>query len=105
MLDSAFSEKDWRIFREKVPGWQERYMDGLCNEYAKLLSSGGNPSERFWALHDRIQRDKRSIGVQIEMRRSMMRQNLIQLLREKVITPDDLGGFSDDLRAQIELFL
>ena len=105
MNDYNISEKDWRIFREKVPGWQERYMDGLCKEYAELLSSGGNPSERFWALHDRIQRDKRSIGVQIEMRRSMMRQNLMLLLRENVITSADLGCFSDDLRAQIEQLL
>lgn len=105
MNDYNISEKDWRVFREKVSGWQERYMDKLCNEYAELLSSGGNPSKRFWALHDRIQRDKRNIGVQIEMRRSMMWQNLMLLLREKVITPDDLDGFSDDLWAQIELFL
>lgn len=105
MNDHNISEKDWRLFREKVPGWQERYMDGLCKEYAELLSGGGNPSERFWALHDRIQRDKRSIGVLIEMRRSMMRQNLMLLLRENVITPDELDGFSDDLRSQIEQFL
>lgn len=47
MNDCNISEKDWRVFREKVPGWQERYMDGLCKEYAELLSGSGNPSERF----------------------------------------------------------
>ena len=105
MNDYNISEKDWRIFREKVPEWQERYMDGLCKEYVEVLSRDGNPSERFWALHDRIRRDKRSIGVQVEMRRSMMRQNLILLLRENVIAPADLGCFSDDFRAQIEQLL
>ena len=105
MNDYNISEKDWRIFREKVPEWQERYMDGLCKEYVELLSRDGNPSERFWALHDRIRRDKRSIGVQIEMRRSLMRQNLMLLLRDNVITPADLDCFSDDFRAQIEQLL
>lgn len=23
------SKKDWKLFREKVPDWQEHYMEGL----------------------------------------------------------------------------
>ena len=27
------SEKDWKLFREKVPGWQESFMERLNREY------------------------------------------------------------------------
>lgn len=28
---NKFSEKDWKIFRSKIAGWQEAYMDKLNN--------------------------------------------------------------------------
>lgn len=28
---NRFSEKDWKIFRSKIAGWQEVYMDKLNN--------------------------------------------------------------------------
>ena len=27
------NEKDWKLFRQKLPGWQEVYMDRLNCEY------------------------------------------------------------------------
>ena len=27
------SKKDWKLFREKLAGWQENYMDKLTKEY------------------------------------------------------------------------
>ena len=33
------SEKDWRLFKERMPDWQERYMAQLNEEYIKLLSA------------------------------------------------------------------
>lgn len=52
------SKKDWKLYREKIAGWQERYMDRLNKEYIAILSSGeGNPSDRFWELEARIKKD------------------------------------------------
>lgn len=31
-------ESDWKLFRKKLPGWQERYMDCLNREYIQILS-------------------------------------------------------------------
>ena len=33
-----FPESDWKLFREKLPSWQEAYMERLCSEYAAMLS-------------------------------------------------------------------
>ena len=30
---NKFSEKDWKLFRKKISGWQEAYMEKLNREY------------------------------------------------------------------------
>ena len=40
------SKNDWKLFRERLPGWQERYMDKLTREYAEFLTDDRcQPSE------------------------------------------------------------
>ena len=96
------NEKDWKLFRQKLPGWQEAYMDKLNGEYVAMLSGLGSASEKFWALEKRIRNDKRSVGVVAEMRRSMMYRNILALIYDEVIGLDDLNGFSEELREKIE---
>ena len=43
---NRFSERDWKLFRSKIAGWQEAYMDKLNNEYMAILSGEGNASGR-----------------------------------------------------------
>lgn len=92
------NEIDWKLFRNRLPNWQETYMGKLIDDYQRILSDTTAASERFWKLEQRIRQDKRRPGVQLEMRRSTMMQYLAALLREKVITSEDLDGFSDELR-------
>ena len=105
MVSYTFHEHDWKQFRAKLPGWQEAYMDRLNREYIELLSSGSSPSEKFWELEKRIRNDKHSVGVQAEMRRSMMENNIISLLNCGAISLDDLDGFSDDFQERIKYLL
>ena len=51
------SEKDWKIFRKKLPDWQENFMNKLEKEYLEILQSDSLPSEKFWALRKRINSD------------------------------------------------
>ena len=96
------SEKDWKLFRKKVPQWQEAYMDRLNREYIAILSGNEKPSEKFWNLYDRINADVNCVGVQIRMSRSRMIQNIISLINEGAITLDDLSDFSNDLRENVQ---
>ena len=89
---------DWKLFRQRLPSWQETYMDRLNREYAEILAGEGNPSDKFWALEKRIRQDKRSPGVQLQLSRSDLLSLLAALLLDDVITLDDLEGFSHDLR-------
>ena len=99
------SEEDWKLFREKLPLWQEAYIDKLNQGYIKILTSSESSSERFWRLEAKINSDKRKTGVICDMRRSKMTENILSLIRENVIGIEDLCDFSDDLKTTIEHIL
>ena len=91
------SKKDWKLFREKLPNWQEHYMEQLIKGYLELLSSDGRASDRFWELHERISTDRRHPGVIVKMSKSDADFILAQLYSDQVITDQDLEGFSQEL--------
>lgn len=37
-MPQEFSKKDWTLFRNKVPEWQENYMEKLNKEYIDILN-------------------------------------------------------------------
>ena len=96
-------EKDWKLFRKLLPGWQEAYMERLVKEYIELLSSDRQASDKFWELDKRIKQDKRCTGVLArDVKRSNMFQHIINLIYEEAITEDDLKEFSEDLRDTVK---
>lgn len=99
------SEKDWAIYRKKMPDWQNAYMDSLNKEYIKILNSDGSPSDKFWELERRIKKDKQHPGVVIDMRRSTMVMNLIRLIDDRVIGIDDIADFSDEVKEKVKFIL
>ena len=99
------SKKDWKLYREKIGGWQENYMDRLNKEYVRLLSEEGPASEKFWKLENRIREDRRKPGVLIEVRKQKMVDQILMLLNDKAIDMDDLREFSDELRETISFMV
>lgn len=42
------SKKDWKLFREKLSDWQEKYIEGLIKEYVNYLNDDTkHASEKF----------------------------------------------------------
>ena len=99
------NESDWELFRSRLPGWQEAYMNRLNQEYIALLSGPEKASDKFWTLEKRIRQDKRNTGVVAEVTRSMMETNIMDLLGEGAITLDDLDGFSDELQEKMAFLM
>ena len=98
-------EQDWKLFRKKLPLWQQAHMNMLNQEYIRILSREGLASDKFWELEKRIRTDKRSIGVVADMRRSQMYSNLLSLLANEIIREDDLDGFSEELAETVKYAL
>ena len=92
-------EKDWKLFRKKLPVWQEVYMERLIKEYAELLNGDDAASEKYWALDKRIRANRKSLGVHVDgVTRSKLQNILTGLIIENVISEDDLHDFSEELR-------
>ena len=100
------SKRDWKLYREKIADWQERYIDRLNKEYIQLLSSeDSRPSDKFWELEKRIRSDRRHPGVIIEMRKSSAIFDIASLVRLQVISFEKLGDVSEDLQEAVKLLL
>lgn len=89
------NESDWKLFRKRLPEWQERCMEQLAGP--------GKASDKFWELEKRLRKDKKRVGVVADVSRSEMYYNLLYLLDDKTITLEDLAGFSPDLRERLAM--
>ena len=52
--DNRYTEQDWKLFKSRIAGWQEAYMDKLNKGYIELLSGEGLASDKFWKLENRM---------------------------------------------------
>ena len=74
-------------------------MERLNREYLDILMGGEEKaSDKFLRLEERINRDKKSRGVVIQMCRSHLYEDLANLLAEGVITFADVEEFSEELK-------
>lgn len=99
------SKQDWKLFRERLPEWQEHYMERLAKEYIDLLSAPGNASDHFWELEKRIRQDKKHPGVILDVRKSNAFWDIALYVQDEVITMEELDGFSEDLIDAVKLIL
>ena len=97
------SKKDWKLYREKVPGWQENYMERLIEDYVSYLSSTEPASTKFWTMEKRMKQDKKTPGVCIEISKGNMIFDLVRFLQDEVIVFSDLDEFSEKLRDTVRL--
>lgn len=74
-------------------------MEKLIGQYVEMLNDDSEASSRFWALEERLNRDKLSSGVIAnDIRRGTMYREIANLLIDSVITLDDLDGFTEDIK-------
>jgi len=100
------SKSDWKLFREKLPEWQEKYMGKLIGEYVVFLSQEDKAaSDKFWELEKRIKKDRKNPGVIMELKKSEATWDIVNLIRHKVISPADLSDFSEELQQDVKRIL
>ncbi len=103
-MEQIVTTSDWKMFKERLPGWQEKFMCELVKQYSKMLNDKTlSPPDKFWGLEKRLKKDKRLTGVSCEMSKSDVVWNLISLYREGAITIEDLDGFSDKLVERVKI--
>ena len=70
------SKADWKLFRERVPEGQEKYIARLCDEYSAILTGKDRRYEAFWTIEKRIQEDKKRPDVMAQRSVSTQMINL-----------------------------
>ena len=93
---------DWKLFKTRLPQWRERFMGRLCDEYAAILSGPYRGSDAFWEVKRLIRRDMKRLEVMVDVENNEMANILADLLREQVITTEDLADFSGGLKEMVE---
>ena len=79
-------------------------MEKLTHEYAELLTDDRcQPSERFWALNERIREDRRKPGVQLELRKQNAVFDLAHLIADGAVSLEELDGFSEELQNTVRV--
>ena len=101
----GITKADWKLFMEKVPEWQESYMERLLKEYVKMLQSKKPASTKFWDLDKRIKADKRNPGVQMQLDKGEAIFDIVTMINLGIITQGDLSDFSDSLKADVQELL
>ena len=90
-------KRDWKLFRERLPGWQEKYMEKLVAEYAAYLQRDAPASTKIWEMEIRIKEDKRRPGVLLSLEKKNVDVDLMRLMKDCAIEEKDLEGFWLDL--------
>ena len=100
------SKQDWVLFKEKVPVWQENNMAGLIQSYVQLLRDEKmDASDRFWELEKRINKDRRTPGVVIELHKDSMLWDLARFVSDGLVSEEELAEFSEDVQDAVSLIL
>lgn len=79
------SKRDWKLFREKLSGWQENYMEGLVKEYVNFLN-GDKMSDYYEASLDYLLKGEQKMNTYydyLEESTNVVRSNTN---RNKIIT-------------------
>lgn len=95
-------ESDWKLFRKRVPEWRERFLEERNQRLAALLVDGRKtPTERFWNAEKELKSIARILSDCLDGHsRSKMEMYLHLMCRHRMISEEDLGEFSDELRAR-----
>jgi len=96
------TKQDWKLFREKLPVWQDNYMENLFQDYMALLQSDRSPSTRFEELYSHMQEDRKTPGVWARISKAETVMNVVSLLFCKAITIQDLADFSEEFQAEVK---
>ena len=94
------SEPDWKKFRMIVPELRERYLRERNSEIIAILrDESSTPTNKFWTASERIEEIGKILRSCLDGHsRSTMMNYLMIMCRHKLLTEEDLGGFSEEVR-------
>ena len=103
VIDAAMNsrplESDWKLYRARIDGWRDRYLEQKNKEIAAILTNKQEtPTGQFWDTKEKIDEVARIlIDCFDAYSRSTMEMHLLSMLDFGVIRDSDLTEFSEEL--------
>jgi hypothetical protein len=103
MKNNQPAESDWKNFRSIVPELRERYLRAQNTELISTLQDESlTPTEKFWTASERMDEIGDILRACLDdHRRSTMIHALRRMYHHRMITDQDLNGFSEEVRERI----
>ena len=99
------NEKDWKLFIEKLPNWQEKYMERLVvDEYIKLLYSGNSISDTYLGIKDSLKSESPDIFTK-DIKRARFYDILTEMITNKMIAISDLDDFTEETIQEVNRYV
>ncbi len=97
-------KSDWKKFREMAPILRERYLaEENVNIIRLLCEADKSDTERFWNAEKKAREVARTLRRCLDGHtRSSMTDFILLMLSAGMMKMEDLNGFSEDLRRQIQ---
>lgn len=99
-------ESDWKRFRKIVPDLRERYLEEKNANFVKSLTSfKKTPTERFWDTLEMMEKEERILVECLDGHsRSKQFFYMALMCRYGMLKKEDLEGFSEELRQDMERY-
>ena len=93
-------ETDWRRFRDLAPELRERYLQARNEELVSVLGDSGlSQTEGFWKIEKRTREIAKVLHECLDGHsRSKMELFIMVMITHRMMTEDDLSGFSDEVQ-------
>jgi hypothetical protein len=105
MTNNQPGESDWKNFRSIVPELRERYLSAQNTELISiLLDESLTPTVKFWTASERMDEIGDILRACLDdHRRSTMVHVLRLMYHHRMITDQDMNGFSEEVRERISV--
>jgi hypothetical protein len=98
-----FKESDWKVLRQLHPVALERFCRRVLDEIQQLIADTSRGShERYLAVYELTRRRDRELADAFnDMRRSRAMVRLLNIQSHQLLTEDELGRFSAEVRESL----
>jgi hypothetical protein len=105
-MSRDIKESDWKVFRELRSIALERFCRRILDEIQQEAADADRGThERYLAVYDRIRRRDREIADAFnDPRRSTAIQRLLAIQSHRLLTEEELGRFSPEIRESLRAF-
>lgn len=102
-MSRDFKESDWKVLRQLHPIALERFSHRVVEEIQAITSDGSRSAQdRCVDVFDLVRRREREMADAFDdMRRSRALERILQIQSHRLLTEEELGGFSPEVRERV----